>query len=386
MRAEREDGAGVRVLHHAVQAFDAGHEAEGRRLAAAGFAHRLGTCAYAGEGADPVAAALSESGAPALAAAVFDAESVLFIGAAGMRKALGHDPVTTADLWHLGSNTKAMTAVLYARLVEQGRVPAGATLKALFPDIEIDPAFATRTAEELMAHAAGIGDEPVLGRAWLMTARGDKHSLPEQRAALAAAALSTPPAFPAGGFNYANLNFIIVGAALERATGMAWEDLMRAELFEPLGMATAGFGAPEGEQPWGHSMGIPVDPKGISDNPMALGPAGTVHVGLEDYARFLRLFMTEGGGIISPEAMARIATAPVEGDSAYRMGWMVYGQRPWARGPALAHEGSNTMWHAVALVAPLRKIAIVAVSNDETKGGPATSQLALTLLRTYAPV
>ena len=354
-------------------------------LTVAPFLTGMGLAARADEGADPVAAALAASGAPALAAAVFDAEKTLFIGAAGLRKALGHDPVTTADLWHIGSNTKAMTAVLYARLVEQGRVPAGATLKELFPEIVMDPAFAARTAEELMAHAAGIGDEPVLGRGWLMTAPADKHSLPEQRAALAAAALAAPPAFPEGGFHYANLNFIIVGAALERATGMAWEDLMRAELFEPLGMATAGFGAPEGDQPWGHAMGIPVDPKGISDNPLALGPAGTVHVALEDYAKFLRLFMTDGGGIISPAAMARITTATVAGDSVYRMGWMVYGQPPWAHGPALAHEGSNTMWHAVALVAPLRKIAIVTVSNDETKGGPATSQLALTLLRTYAP-
>jgi CubicO group peptidase (beta-lactamase class C family) len=356
-------------------------------LAAAPVAGLLARRGHAQGPGDPVAAAVAASGAPALAAAVFDAQKTLFIGAAGMRLKGGETPVTTADLWHLGSNTKAMTALLYVRLVEQGRVPAGAPLQDLLPDTAMDPAFASRTPEDLMAHAAGVGDAPVLGPAWLGTARSDPRTLPEQRAALAAAALGAPPAYAEGGFHYANLNFIIVGAILERATGMAWEDLMRAELFAPLGITTAGFGAPLGDQPWGTAMGIPVDPAlGLSDNPLALGPAGTVHIGMEDYAKFLRLFMTEGGGLVSPEAMARITTAPVEGDGQYRMGWMVYGQRPWAQGPALAHEGSNTMWHAVTLLAPQRQIAIVAFSNDETLGGPAAVELAVSLLRQYAPV
>lgn len=354
-------------------------------LAAAPLAAALGGRARAADDG-LVAAAVAESGAPAIAAAVFDAETTLFLEAAGVRAAGAEAAVTTGDFWHLGSNTKAMTALLHARLVEQGRIGQGATLAELLPDIALDAAFAALKPEDLMAHAAGLGDEPVLGRAWLLTARADTRSLPEQRMALAAAALGAPPAFPERGFHYANINFVVMGAILERATGRPWEDLMRDELFGPLGMASAGFGAPQGDQPWGHAFGVAVEPRMLgADNPPALGPAGTVHSGLEDYAKFLRLFMTDGGGYVSAEAMARIATAPVEGDGAYRWGWMVYGQRPWATGPALAHEGSNTMWHAIALVAPLRRIAIVAASNDHDKGGPAVQKLALELVRRFAP-
>ena len=354
-------------------------------LAAAPLAAAFGGRARAAEDG-LVAAAVAESGAPAIAAAVFDAEKTLFLEAAGVRAAGAEAAVTTGDLWHLGSNTKAMTALLYARLVDQGRIPAWASLADLLPGIALDPAYAGLGPEDLMAHAAGLGDETAMGRDWLFAARLDQRPLPEQRLALAAATLSAPPAFPERGFHYANINFVVLGAILEQATGRPWEDLMRDELFGPLGMASAGFGAPQGDQPWGHLFGVAVEPRMLgADNPAALGPAGTVHVALEDYAKFLRLFMTEGGGHVSPEAMARIATAPVEGDSAYRWGWMVYGQRPWATGPALAHEGSNTMWHAVALVAPLRRIAIVAVSNDHDKGGPAVQKLALELIRRFAP-
>ena len=45
-------------------------------------------------------------------------------------------------------------------------------------------------------------------------------------------------------FSYQNANFILAGAMLERCTGKAWEDLMTTELFQPLGITTAGFGAP----------------------------------------------------------------------------------------------------------------------------------------------
>ena len=48
-----------------------------------------------------------------------------------------------------------------------------------------------------------------------------------------------------------------IGAMLEEATGTSWEELVRREVFEPLGMTNAGFGAPLGggreAQPCGHA-------------------------------------------------------------------------------------------------------------------------------------
>lgn len=44
------------------------------------------------------------------------------------------------DRWHIGSNTKAMTAALYARLVEQGRCRWDASVADLFPRARADKA------------------------------------------------------------------------------------------------------------------------------------------------------------------------------------------------------------------------------------------------------
>ena len=69
---------------------------------------------------------VDETGTPALAGAVVTREGLSFLEAAGVRRKGQPDLVTTDDKWHLGSNTKAMTAALYGRLVEQGR-PGGAS-------------------------------------------------------------------------------------------------------------------------------------------------------------------------------------------------------------------------------------------------------------------
>src|SRR5262245_22762609 len=65
---------------------------------------------------------------PALAAAVVRADGPVRVGAVGVRQAGRPEKVTADDRFHLGSCTKAMTATLCARLVEQGKLSWTATL------------------------------------------------------------------------------------------------------------------------------------------------------------------------------------------------------------------------------------------------------------------
>lgn len=332
---------------------------------------------------------VDETGTPALAGAVVTPEGLSFLEAAGVRRKGKDELVTVDDKWHLGSNTKAMTAALYGRLVEQGKAKWGATLAQLFPDLKLDPALAPVTIEMLMSHRSGITDTVFLDGAWLRQAHADKRPLMVQRDMLAALVLTNKPAGTTGQFAYANLNFILAGAAIERITGKPWESVIQAELFEPLGMASAGFGAPKGAQPWGHQfLGVmlnPLDPEGPSDNPAALGPAGTVHASLTDYVKFIRLFLTDGGKLLKPETIAHLTAPPTEGDRSYALGWITFADRPWAKGPALAHEGSNTLWHAFAAVGPKRGLAVLTTANSDAGGGAkATQDLALQLIKRFA--
>lgn len=331
----------------------------------------------------------AEHGPPAMTAGVVDSTGLVWSARRGVRRAGGSEAVGPDDRWHLGSNGKAMTAVLYARLVDQGRARWGATLPDLFPGLTIDPALQAVTIDELLCHRSGLIDRDIMTREVLIAGHQDRRPTREQRVDLAASVLGKTPTGARGTFSYANANYVMAGGAIERLLDEPWEDALQAEVFAPLGITTAGHGAPLGENPWGHrqmgeTLGA-VDPTRGADNPAAFGPAGRVHMTSADYARFLRVYLTRGEGFLQPATFDQLMT-PLPGEGRpYAYGWGLSTDQAWARGPALGHEGSNTMWHAIARVAPARQVAVFAVSNERPKGGPADQAMAQRLIDIWAP-
>src|SRR5262245_17077866 len=69
---------------------------------------------------------------PALAAAVVKDGKIIAVGAVGTRRVGTKNPVTVDDRFHLGSDTKAMTALLAAMLVEEGKLKWSTTVGEAF--------------------------------------------------------------------------------------------------------------------------------------------------------------------------------------------------------------------------------------------------------------
>ena len=78
---------------------------------------------------------LDRYGLPALAAAVVERGHITAAGAVGTRRAGTVTPVTLDDRFHIGSDTKAMTALLAAMLVEAGALRWDSTVAAVFPEL-----------------------------------------------------------------------------------------------------------------------------------------------------------------------------------------------------------------------------------------------------------
>lgn len=100
----------------------------------------------------------AKHGLPALAAAVVKDGAIIAAGAVGVR-AHGTDvKVTIEDRFHLGSDTKAMTATLAAMLVEEGKLRWDSTIgEVLGGDVPgINPKLGAVTLEQLLSHSSGI--------------------------------------------------------------------------------------------------------------------------------------------------------------------------------------------------------------------------------------
>lgn len=312
---------------------------------------------------------------PGIAAAVVTSNGLKACGADGRRNAGTSPRVSTTDRFHIGSCTKSMTATLCAMLVEQGKLSWDQTPAKAWPALaaKFHPKFRDITLKQLVCHRSGLPNDhaPDL-RIWpkVMALTGDMR---EQRKSFVELYLSRPPATePGSAYAYSNTAFVVAGAMAEAATGESYETLMRGMLFAPLGMSSAGFGPPEGDQPMGHDavlgMYVPVKPGRTADNPAVIAPAGTVHCSIEDWAKYAQLHLSAARGacrLLTEHSYKELHSDPYKHD--YAFGWAMMTE-DWGGGPMLMHDGSNGRWYAVVLIAPQRDIAFLVATNaaDDT--------------------
>jgi len=347
---------------------------------------------------------------PGMAAAIVEGGRITAIGAAGVRVRGHQEKITTDDLFHIGSDTKNMTATLIAVLIEEGKLRWNSTPAEVFAGHgiqHIDPAWKQVTLEELLSHHAGVRpnpDDKMLESLVTLEPR-------EQRLRVCRMLLEQPPDHaPGQAFLYSNAGYIIAGAMAEAATDQAWEDLMLERVFKPLGMHHAGFGPPglsqqshlsqkpsqqpgmsqKGArpsssitQPWGHEGAGPgMEPGPEADNPPSLGPAGRVHLTLSDWARYAAFHLSAEHPAANPSpggrppllatllpvaALRRLHTPfgyPMDKTGTkYAMGWAVISRGPPGQ-VELTHAGSNGMWYADISLRMWENRAILIVTNQ----------------------
>jgi CubicO group peptidase (beta-lactamase class C family) len=296
---------------------------------------------------------------PALGGAFVGRDGATAVGVVGERVNGRTEQATIDDSWHLGSDTKAMTAAMIAALVEQKKLSWDSRLSDVFPDLNLPPDKGAITLLELLSHRAGL---PANTDWWALSKSG---TLSEQRVAAVGCIASVDLVAPPGSkFSYSNWGYVAAGAMAERAAGKTYEALMRDIIFGPLHMGSAGFG-PAGadgkaNEPWGHKAdGTPSS----GDNPPVMDPAGCIHCSLGDWGKFIadQLRGPEGKGVLlRPESYIRLRTAPFGGN--YAFGWLVI--KAPDGGTIYTHAGSNTLNMAVAWMAPAKEFAVLVVCNQ----------------------
>ena len=206
---------------------------------------------------------------------------------------------------------------------------------------------------------------------------------------------------------------MLLGCVLEELRQQAWELLIHADLFAPLGMLSAGFDPAEigayrtvqpPLQPWPHVLtagGVwqPVGTGGPTavDNPEAYGPAGTVHANLIDWARLTACHLQEGQGetnttatlaqfLLHPATFHTVHVPyvfPSTGKAPSPYSLSAYSSSadilPVGWGDVrLNHDGSNTQWYSRSslFLHGSRPFAVLAAFN----AAPSNASTAMTWL------
>jgi len=301
---------------------------------------------------------------PGVVGAIIHGDQIVALGSVGIRKVGDPAPFLSSDLIHLGSDTKALTAILIGQIIDRRQLTMDTTMRDIFPEFaaSMNPEMAKVTVRDLLNHDAGFPhdlDWWALDRTHL--------SLPEQRKRAVKEALAAAPAQPIGKYFYSNVSFVLLGAIVEAKTGQSWEEVIRQKIFDPLQMSSAGFGPPSVDgsidQPWGHVVNKGKLKPVQTDNAPVLGPAGRVHCSMSDWCKFVGAIIHAAQGhskLISAATFEKLITPPPGQE--YAGGWIVT-KRPWAGGRALTHSGSNTTWFCTVWIAPNNDFAVLLATN-----------------------
>ena len=228
---------------------------------------------------------------PELAFAVVSSDSVLECHVMGVKRANTTYAAQAGDRFHIGSNTKAITAFIAALLVKEKKIQWNTTILSLFPELRWRTRYVydTVTLANLLTFRGRLqGYTYTSASPAFRELHGDYAA---QRMQLAANFLTQAPMkADKDGLTPSNVGYIVAGLMLEKASGKPYKTLVQ-ELGRRLGIGF-GFDYPnlkDTTQPWGHDAELQPLPPAENYKMNWLLAAGNINVSLEDYARFVRL-------------------------------------------------------------------------------------------------
>lgn len=319
------------------------------------------------------AAASDKAPEAAAIATVLVGNNEIHATATGPPRAGSELQVDTDSLFHIGSNTKAMTATMLAMLVEEGLLGWETTVSDVWPGQveEMHEEMRDVSLHELLTHRSGIRAFTD-GRDWrhVPELEGDERS---RRIAFSLWLLGQEPEVRRGLYHYSNAGYSVASAMVEELSGQSWQELMQERIFDPLGMhVQVGWPLDHGQdEPVGYMrrFGLPL-PYGRKQGyslPAEIAPAGDLSMSMPDYGKFLQLHLdglTGDPRLLSAESFAFLHE-PV---GHYACGWIVLDRESILDDEALAgrvssHDGSAGTFYIHAELDQSRQIAAAAVIN-----------------------
>ncbi|MDX3454143.1 serine hydrolase [Streptomyces sp. ME02-8801-2C] len=320
-----------------------------------------------------IAVAQREGRAPSLVAAVVRGGETVWTGARSSVD--GHAPDANVQ-YRIGSITKTFTAVLVMRLRDEGLLDLVDPLEKHLPGTGVGDV----TIAELLAHTGGLAAESPAP--WWERTPGSLR--PELSDVLG----ERPLLHPVGRrHHYSNPGYSILGALVEELRGAPWEDVLRREVLEPLGLQRTS-GQPQAPHAGGwavHPWADVLLPEPTEDLGR-MAAAGQLWSTSGDLARFAAFLACGDDRVLSSASVAEMRTpaAPAEAEdvaagSAYGLGMQVQ----YRDGRLLVgHGGSLPGFLASLTISVADDLAAVVLANCTS--GPLVSAVAAELVKIVA--
>jgi D-alanyl-D-alanine carboxypeptidase len=289
------------------------------------------------------------------------------VRAAGQADLARHRPMAPDAGFKVASIGKTFIAALTLQLAEDGKLAVDDKLGRFLPSV---PNAMRVSLRDLLGHRSGYDD--YITDAFVRAAHAHPDKIWTARELLAFAGPQRLRFTPGSRYDYSNTNYLLLGMALEAATGEPLAKLIRDRLLEPLGLHHTWLATTETVPPGALARGYAIlDNNGsrhdATDEAWALGGAdGAMVSDAADLLTWAQALF--GGGVLPPKRLAQMLdfARPPEANGDFGSGYGLGVERiPIAGVTFYGHTGSAPGYNSMLLYEPMTRTAIVAAINQD---------------------
>lgn len=321
---------------------------------------------------DHILTRLRATSTPAIAIAIVQDTSIIYLKAFGVREAGRPDSVDVHSVFRLASVSKCFAPILTGMLVEEGILHWDDPVVRYLPDFALsNPEYTdSLTIRHVLSHTTGL---PYHTYTTLIEDGMDLESM------LARLREVKTIAKPGQVYSYQNVAFSIIGKVIEAATGKNYQQLMKERIFDPLGMNDASMSYEDilldenvarPHRRWKSGWRV----TSINDTYYNASPAGGINASISDMAAWMKRLLNPTPGFVTRQTLQEIFTPFVKArsrnrnfrrwidraDSYYGLGWRVL---HFDADTLVYHGGYVNGYRSEIAINQSNRIAICVLSN-----------------------
>ncbi|MEE9362282.1 MAG: serine hydrolase [Cellulophaga sp.] len=305
--------------------------------------------------------------APGVAFGMIKNDTIVYADAHGVKSRDTKEPMTISSLFHMASVSKPFVATAIVLLIEQGKIDLDQKLIHYLPYYTMaDERYKDITIKHMLTHTSGI---PNIDDYEWDKPQYDDGAVERYARSQKAFKLDFKPGEK---YSYSNPAFDILCDVIAKASGMMFEDYMKKNIFEPIGMKNSTFFKPE-------------VPKNLATQPHVLGDSlqivvskiypynrrhagsSTLHSNIEDMLLWSRVYLNKGSingkQIFSKESYELLTSVhSPEGQKKVCLSWFLGRIN---NSEIYNHSGQDTGYKTFFGFMPEKKAAVVMITNTD---------------------
>ncbi|KZN59878.1 hypothetical protein N473_02880 [Pseudoalteromonas luteoviolacea CPMOR-1] len=299
-----------------------------------------------------------EQGLPGVAAVVLDGSQLIYQGVVGFSNSQTGKPLDANSRFELASNSKAFTGLAIQYLVQQGKIELAHSIDTYLDDMLLTYGgqHVKVTVHDLLYHTSGIGSDTLS----ILRVSDSPDALSVLVTDVKGMELKYQPG---SRFEYATINYDLLGAIIERVTSQSFESYVEAQILKPLGLANTHFS--DEQLASGHSFYLGTAKPYEAPYYRANAPAAYLNSDIRDITTWLELLTGEKE--LPPLLKASFEASlvpnrqvlPSATGGSYASGWWLI-QSGAGR---YEHSGSNPAFGSFIMFEPHKGRAIAVLAN-----------------------